>query len=164
MKKMCSFYYSLKSLYSFTHNLFKKKGMQVTHVRVFRENLRRALRFKWTSCKSKRKSLLKSCSYHIRSLVCVHAHAAQTKPTANADFISLPFPSENHWLETEIGQEDVLPCVWILHRRAWTLPWSPRWGMGCSICTGLQRCASLFQGHSLGVETLNMEVFALGGC
>lgn len=111
---MCSFYYSLKS--SSSHNLLKKKnkiGMQVTYVPVCRVNLRPALRFKWTSCKSMRKSLLKSCRYHICSPVCVWTHTqCGSSFTVNADFNSLPFPSGNRWLRNWNGPgKNIYVCV-----------------------------------------------------
>lgn len=145
--------------------LKKKIGMQVTYVPVFRVNLRPALRFKWTSCKSMRKSLLKSCSYHICSPVYVRARIHMqhgSSFTADTDFNSVPFPSENHWLETEMGQENILPRVWIPHRRAWTLLWSPHWEWGAASawgCKDVLLCCDSFQGHGLSVETLNIKIF-----
>lgn len=56
------------------------------------------------------------------------AQALQT----TRSFIST-FPSENCWLNPKIGQENILPHIWVLNRRTWTLPWSPQWRMGCRI-------------------------------
>lgn len=144
---MCSFYYSMKALYSFTHNLFLKKiGMQVTHVRVFRVNLRPALRFKWTSRKSMRKSLKILQLPHTFPCVCVCTHSVvqASQPT---QILSLPFPSENHWLETEMGHENsYMNTPW----KGLNLALEP------SVGNGMQ--------HLHSVETLNIEVFVLGGC
>lgn len=90
--KKCSFYYLLESLYSFTHNLFrkKKKGLQVTYICVS-VNLSSALRFKCISCKSMRKSPLKSSSYHRCLCICACTHSTALQPMQEP-FISFRKP------------------------------------------------------------------------
>lgn len=131
--------------------------MQVTHVPAFRVNLRPALRFKWTSCKSMRKSLLKSCSYHICSPVCVCAHSAAQASQPTQTLTAFPFLQKTadkklKWarkmfcLVYEYSIGGLEPCP------------EPSVGNGVQHLHGAAKtcfsCCDSFQGHSLRVETL----------
>lgn len=81
-KKKCCFYYLLVILYSFTHNLFRRKKKSYTSAIYISVsvNLSSALRFKSISCKSIRKSPLKSSSYHRCLYICVCTHSTALQP------------------------------------------------------------------------------------
>lgn len=87
---MCPFYYLLKSLYSFTHNLFFKKLACKWH-------MYQCLEWIQDQWKAWEKSLLKSFSYRTCSPVCVCAHTQHGSSfTADTDLKSLfPFLWKN---------------------------------------------------------------------
>lgn len=93
---------------------------------------------------------------HMFPCLCVHAYTAWLKLHSWHRFEqSFPFPLENHWQETEIGQANTLPYIWLLHRRAWTLP-QPSVGNGLQhLCSGNTEHWDLCLRLSLKVNALN---------